>query len=225
MRNTSVSLITLAVAALLSLAPITFGQTTRPVSVEQRLARLEAENARLRALVQSLSDRLTKIEGQPVTAAAQRRADGELTREMAAELLNKHLAQPSISQLAFQKGGLERAARDGIVEQQGGFPPSYRFTRRGLQMFGDLVATSQNRIQLAPLGMEDPKFSLAKPIGERIDEVSGVAAGPLAGMCSVEATTSYLLPESARGVTQYIYSGRKATFVLRRYDDGWRVAR
>jgi hypothetical protein len=147
-----------------------------------------------------------------------------LTREVAAQLLNEHLSQPHIRHLAFNKDGLQQAERDGIVAQAGGFPPTYRFSDKGLSMARG-VANANTRIELAPLGMEDPKFPLASPIAESVTDVSGIALAPVPNICEVEYGTEYLVPNEFKPLLKYLWSGQRAKATFRKYDDGWRVAR
>ena len=49
---------------------------------------------------------------------AQSKRRGDLTRELAAEILNEYLSNPSVSQLDFQKGGVDRAIADGILVKE-----------------------------------------------------------------------------------------------------------
>ena len=149
---------------------------------------------------------------------------GELNREFAAALLNKHLATPHVSELAFNKGGLDKAKRDGIVTEAGGFPPGFRFTEKGIAMAHGLV-NAQTRVKLAPFGMEDPKFPLSSQVAEHVAEVTGIALAPVPNICEAEYVTQYLLPAGAAPLTQYIYSGQRTKSTFQKYDDGWRVAR
>lgn len=147
---------------------------------------------------------------------------GDLTRELAADILNEHLAKPSVSQLTFNNGGIDRAKQDGVIEEQGGFPPSFRFTDKGLKMVGTIIG--QNYIELAPFGMKAPKFALKSGMGQRVSEVSGIAEGPTPNIKSVEYVTDYIFPSEMQPITRYIFSGSKEQSAFQKYDDGWRVA-
>jgi hypothetical protein len=59
----------------------TYGQATQSLSLEQRVAALEAENARLRTLVLSLLDKVRVIESQPSSDGSVSKAAGEVGAE------------------------------------------------------------------------------------------------------------------------------------------------
>jgi len=149
---------------------------------------------------------------------------GQLTRDVAEEILAEYLVSPHISQLEFMDDGLQRAEKDGVVVQAGGFPPGYHFTEKGIQLLRGLV-NANTRVELAPFGMEAPKFSLLSPVGEEVAEVSGIALGPVPNVCVVEYITNYLFPNEPGGMYPYIHIGRRAKTAFQKYDDGWRVAR
>jgi hypothetical protein len=153
-------------------------------------------------------------------------ANGGLNRETAFTILSDFLFKPSITEISFFPGGVNQATADGILTEAGGFPPTLSFTQKGLDVFGDLVDRSNNRVVLAPLGMENPKFTLPSPIAEMVLSVDGIADGTLSqsGMKEVSFTTRYIFPSNTKGnLKAYIFAGRKAKLLLRRYDDGWRV--
>jgi hypothetical protein len=77
MRHTLMSYVVMILAVLFGPAAITLGQATQPTSLEQRVAALEAENAKLRALVQLLSDRLNKVEAQAGTVGSQPKGEDQ----------------------------------------------------------------------------------------------------------------------------------------------------
>ena len=104
-----------------------------------------------------------------------------------------------------------------------GFPPGFRFTDKGIAMAHGL-ANADSRVELAPFGMQEPKFTLASPVGERVTEITGIALAPVPNICEAEYVTDYLIPDAAQTMYQYIYSGQKAKATFQKYDDGWRVA-
>ena len=170
--------------------------------------------------LKALETELAQLKAAQTQASPQDKRKGELTRQLATELLNDFLVKPSISQLEFQDDGLTRAQQQGLVSEQGGFPPSYRFTDKGIAMVKDVIR--QNRIELAPFGAQSPKFTLANPLAERVSEVTGIASTPF-GVTSVEYTTRYIVPIEMEPLFDYIFTGRKAQAGFRMYDDGWRV--
>jgi hypothetical protein len=146
---------------------------------------------------------------------------GELTRSLAAEILNEQLARPSVTELQFNDSGIERAKSDGIIQASGPgmLPDYYFFTDKGLKMVSSVI--SENRTHYVPFA--NSSFRLKSPIGERVREVTGISAIQAAGVSSVDYVTDYLFPSELQPVKQYFFSGRKATATFRKYDDGWRV--
>ena len=197
------------IAAIALLMPACDKAPTAPTTSQpdDRVKALEAEITRLKA-------------AKPTTP----KPVGELTRELATALLNKHLAEPHISQIAFKQGGLEKAKQDGLLSETGGFPPGFRFTDKGIAMAHGL-ANANSRVELAPFGMEQPKFNLASPVGERVTEITGIALAPVPNICEADYTTDYLIPDAAQAMYPYIFAGQRAKATFQKYDDGWRVAR
>ena len=194
-----------------------------PLSLERRVAQLEVENAKLQALVQSLANRLQKLEAQVSPATAPTQGDGLPTREFAADFLTKHVAQPSIKKVEFIKGGDKHAEADGIIEPKVTFNGVYRFTTKVLKIVSGVLNANENFINGDYQGSFDAYFVLSTPLAERIDKITGIAAGPFPGTCSVQVVTAYQFPKGMEQLKPYIYTGRKATFHLQKYDDGWRV--
>lgn len=146
---------------------------------------------------------------------------GELTRELATEILNQHLAAQSLSELEFSDGGIERAEQDGIIQKQDGYPPNYCFTNMGLKMVDTVIR--QNYI-LGKWVNEVPRFGINPGISEQVSEVNGIAEGPTPNIKVVEYVTNFQFPPKMKPMTRYIFSGRKKTSVFQKYDDGWRFA-
>ena len=174
---------------------------------EDRVKALEAEIDRLKA-------------AKPATA----KPNGELTRELAAELLNKHLARPSVSIIQFNKTGFEQAMQDGIVGPipNYNFHDLFRFTDKGLMMVGSLDG-DENFIRR---NSSDAFwwFRLKNPIKSRVQEITGIAAERMPDFFSVEYITNYLLPQAMQPMERYIFLGSTAESKFRKYDDGWRVS-
>ena len=152
---------------------------------------------------------------------------GELTRALAAQILNKYLAEPSVSEIGFRKGGIDLAIADGVMKDNkwkpGDFPMTlYSFTDKGLRMVGGLIANGSGVGRAGGLpGYAKLVIDLKDPIGETVDEVTGITVdGP---MPTVEFTTSYAIPAAMEPMKKYLFTGAKKEVVFRKYDDGWRV--
>ncbi len=153
---------------------------------------------------------------------------GELTRELAAAILNEYLAKaPTVSELKFQEDGIDRAVADGIIKDcshSGDFPggPHYGFSEKGLIIVGRFIAgdANTNRFGGAP-GFRVITFQLKAPISETIAEVTGITVG--GPMPRVEYRTSYAFPSEMTPIKKYVYSGAMMAAVFRKYDDGWRL--
>ena len=145
---------------------------------------------------------------------------GELTRELAAELLNERFAQkaPPIDQLDFQENGYDKAKRDGIITRGRGMDIGVYFTERGRKML-DGVGNPDGSL----INPSNISFRGSLRINERVREVTGIAAEPMSGGMSVEFTTEYILPQPMQPMSAYIVCGRKAQTEFKKYDDGWRV--
>lgn len=148
---------------------------------------------------------------------------GELTRELATKLLNEHFAKPSVHRLAFKRGGIENAIRDGIVER--GSYWSYHFTAKGREMVSSFVRPEGNALkgnsemkEVRPIEIE-----LNAPIAQRIRQVTGIAASRMPGITEVEFETDYFLAPAMQKLSTYVYSGETSSKAFRKYDDGWRV--
>jgi hypothetical protein len=150
----------------------------------------------------------------------------ELSRELATALLNKHLAEPHISKIAFKEGGLDKAKQDGLLSEQKSFPGwarVFRFTDKGIAMAHGL-ANANSEVGLGgPEGVE-PMITLISPVGERVAELTGIALSSDPNIRVAEYVTHYLIPDAAQTMYPYIYSGEKAKATFQKFDDGWRVA-
>lgn len=165
-------------------------------------------------------------DGQP----AQSKRKGDLTRELAAEILNEYLAKPSISELEFKKGGIDRALSEGVLVKElwndGVFQHTRcRFTDKGLKMIGSFLAPGSDKIEMEAFGAtafgdSSPMLHLKSPIGETVSAVTGITMDPVP---TVEFTTAYALPAEMEPMTRYVFSGLNTRAKFRKYDDGWRV--
>lgn len=144
---------------------------------------------------------------------------GELTRPLAAELINEQLA--SVSELSFNSDsdGAGRALRDGIIQEDQYGMQGDRFTEKGFKMVSSVIA--QNHIYHP--AWVSANFRLKSPIAERVRDITGISAIPGTGVSSVEYVTDYLIPTELQPMAQYLYTGSKAKATFRKYDDGWRV--
>jgi hypothetical protein len=149
---------------------------------------------------------------------------GELTRELAARILNEYLAKPSVAEIGFREGGLDSAVTDGLVKKNswkpGQFPgPRYAFTDKGLKAASGVTLKCGN---FGGLSDDTPPALLLKdPIGETVDKVTGITVED--PKPTVEFTTSYTIPAEMMPFRKYVFTGAKRAVVFRKYDDGWRV--
>jgi hypothetical protein len=161
---------------------------------------------------------------------------GELTRPLAAEMLNEFFAKPSTSTIKFLDGGFERALKDGLVEKDV-IPATkdsdspifvtpftrYHFTKKGLELLGGIAAPIQKDMTDI-IGLSNLSFALAAPIGQRVDTVTGIAPSIFPNIIEVQVTTRYDLPPLvAQNMANYIELGTKLPAPFRKYDDGWRI--
>lgn len=90
--------------------------------------------------VKALEAEITRLKAAPPAAP---KPVGELTRELAAAMLNKYLGSPHISDIQFKDGCFEQAQRDGIIVKGENFNPFYnavfRFTEKGIALANGLV--------------------------------------------------------------------------------------
>jgi len=142
---------------------------------------------------------------------------GELTRELAAKLLNESLASPHISELGFLPNGVAKAHQDGILTGQYGL---HIFTPKGIELFHGLVNETYRLNDFDH--PERLAFQLLFPIGERVTQVTGIAQSPMPNIFEATYTTAYLLPTGAEGMLNYVYSGQNTKGYFQKYDDGWR---
>jgi hypothetical protein len=153
----------------------------------------------------------------------------DLTRETAAELLQQQLAAPRISQLVFIEGGIDRAKADGLVAESQDFKffGRYTFTIKDIEFINRLVSADDqiHRAEDDKRGTaKTPFFELSYPIGERVEEVTGITAGPLGSrILIVEYVSAYVIPPEMEIIIPYIYTGQRVSAAFQKYDDGWRV--
>jgi hypothetical protein len=159
---------------------------------------------------------------QPHTGQASKplaaKPTGELTRELAAQLLNQHIATPHVWCISFKEGGLENAIRDGVVLPERDAINNYHFSDKGFALAGGFIKKT------TPIRKGKDIFIQKTPIGERILEVTGISLPSVSNTCEAEYTTDYLFPKEAEALRKYLYTGQRAKASFRKYDDGWRVA-
>ena len=117
---------------------------------------------------------------------------GELTRELAAALLNKHLATRQVYHLAFKKGARDLAVRDGLVAQVSNYEPIYRFTQKGATLAQGLVNEGTQVSSYADAG-----FQLNSPIVEKVNRITGIALDAFPNFCKVHYETDYVFPRAS----------------------------
>lgn len=167
--------------------------------------------------VKALEDEIARLKAAPPAAP---KPVGELTRELAAAMLNKELAEPHIKEIEFKEGGFEQAERDGIFVQGDNFNPYYnavyRFTGKGSALSNGLVK-GDTKVSKGCIS------NFVPPLAERVTTVTGIALSPYPNVCEVQYTTQYIIPAGAEGMYQYIYSGSRRKAMFQKFDDGWRV--
>ncbi len=150
---------------------------------------------------------------------------GELTRELAAELLNEHLAAHPVLWCRFKDGYFDPAIRDGVIERVW-VGEGYRFTYKGIKMVGAVIAENHMEIEFSPpLGMKPLKFWLKKDFGERVQKVTGIKEGQSPGTKEVEYETEHPFPPEMQSMKHYITNGQIMKSVFQKYDDGWRITK
>jgi hypothetical protein len=145
----------------------------------------------------------------------------ELTRELASDLLNQHLAEPNLTMVQFNAGGVQMTEHDGIIQRFG--PPAlsqWTFTAKGLQMFGTHIGQDTRAASID--GSSNPSFRLKVGLAQRVTEVTGIADGPTPNLKEVQYNAAYIFPSEIPALSTYIYGGRNgARTVFQKYDDGW----
>jgi hypothetical protein len=155
--------------------------------------------------------------------------NGDLTRDIAAELLNQQLVTPRVTQIAFDTGGIARAKADGIVMEAEDFELfgayDFAFDRIG---FLHRLAMANEQVHKP----EDDKtgkaqthyFEITTPLPERVEKVTGITSGPLGSRVLIaEYTTAIILPPDMQTIAPYLFTGRNGKAAFQRYDDGWRI--
>jgi hypothetical protein len=155
--------------------------------------------------------------------------NGELTREIAAELLNQQLAAPHVRQLAFEIGGIERAVADGWVSPGKDFELfgtyNFDFERTAFlhRLTGDTDQVRRPEDDKSG-SAKTPFFEVTTPLPERVEKVTGITAGPLGGrILQVEYISVFSFPRDMLAIVPYLYTGQCGKAALQRYDDGWRM--
>ena len=149
---------------------------------------------------------------------------GDLTRESAGVLLNKHIGMDSTKILEFQSAEkLNAAVNDGLIARSNDclWRPNLRFTRKLELILGDMAAGPC----IAETDMSSRRrILLKKPLQVRFNQVTGITDGPQPGSKVVEYETEYVFPPKMDELKKYVYSGVRHHSTFRKYDDGWRVS-
>jgi len=154
---------------------------------------------------------------------------GDLTREIAAELLNQQLATPRVTQLAFDIDGIERAKAAGLVMEGRDFQlfGTYDFEYEGIDFLHRLPGEYDqiHKPEDDKAGKaKTPFFELTTPLAERVEKVTGITAGPLGSRILIaEYVSAYQFPKDMQAIVPYLYTGQRNKASFLRYDDGWRI--
>ena len=155
--------------------------------------------------------------------------NGELTRDIAAELLNQQLASPHVTQIAFEIGGVEAAQAAGLIapgrdfELFGAYDFEFEQTSFLHRLTGD---TDQIRRadEDKPGKAQTPFFYLTTPLPARVEKITGITSGPLGSrVLQVEYISAFAIPADMTAIRPYIYTGQRGKASFQRYDDGWRI--
>ncbi len=140
--------------------------------------------------------------------------NGELTREIAAELLNLQLATPRVMQIAFEIGGAEKAQEAGLIQPGRDFElfGTYDFDEEKTAFLHRLTSTSDQvrRPEDDRTGQaRTPFFQLSTPLPERIEKVTGITSGPLGSrVLQVEYISRFIFPQDMEAVLPYVLTGQ-----------------
>ena len=154
---------------------------------------------------------------------------GDLTREIAAQLLNQQLAVPRVRQIAFAEDGIERAKADGLLTEAPDFElfGAYDFAFERIGFLHRLAMANEqvHRAEDDKSGrIKTPYFELTTPLPERVEKITGITAGPLGSrMLIAEYATAIAFPSDLAAVLPYVLPGRRDKAAFQRYDDGWRI--
>jgi hypothetical protein len=155
--------------------------------------------------------------------------NGDLTRDIAAELLNKELTTPHVTQIAFDVGGIERAQADGLVSEAPDFElfGAYNFAFDRMSFLHRLAMANEqvHKPEDDKTGKaKTPYFEITTPLPERVEKVTGITSGPLGSRILVaEYTTAILFPPDMAILMPYLFTGQRGKAAFQRYDDGWRI--
>jgi hypothetical protein len=155
--------------------------------------------------------------------------NGELTREIAAELLNQQLAAPRITQLTFERDGIERAKADGLIREGRDFElfGSHDFEQDRTSFLHRLSGETDQirRPEDDKSGTaQTPFFELTTPLPARVEKMTGITSGPLGSrILQAEYISAYVFPRDMQAILPYIYTGQRNKAAFQRYDDGWRI--
>jgi len=154
---------------------------------------------------------------------------GDLTRDIAAELLNQALAAPRVTQITFEIGGIDRAKADGLITEAEDFQlfGAYDFV---FERIGFLHRLAMANEQVHAPGDDKsgkartPWFEITTPLAARVEKVTGITAGPLGSrILQAEYTTAITFPPDMLSIVPYLYTGQRSKASFQRYDDGWRL--
>ena len=148
---------------------------------------------------------------------------GELTRELASEILQDELTAKTVKYVEFRKGAGKLAVGDGWIVTSG------RSVTGPLAGFSDKFKKAypyENSIYIenGDNFLGSPKVGFADGIKETVAEITGIAEGANINEKTVEFTSRYRFPTSSLGFTEkYLYAGTNYSIKFRKYDDGWRA--
>lgn len=139
---------------------------------------------------------------------------GDLTRELAKEILNQHLANQKIVRLEFREGGRNRAESDGVIERID-YGPIFRFTSKSLNIAGSYFDRNSKFFTI---------ITLSDPINASVKEITGITDDAQPNAKIVEYTMRYNFPSQLQFLQPYVFTGEETKIILQKYDDGWRVS-
>lgn len=148
---------------------------------------------------------------------------GDLTRESAAVLLNKHLPMDQIKYLEFRGNeGLAAAQKDGLLSNTHEclWFPNLRFTRKLELILGDMA--QGQCVTETDMG-RNRRILLRKSLQVRFKQVTGITDGPQPGSKVVEYETEYIFPPRMDELKPYVFLGMRHESTFKKYDDGWRT--
>ena len=141
-------------------------------------------------------------------------AKGELDRSLATKILTDYLATPRVKELSLTESGMDSAEAEGLTTGKSSF------TNKMLERSGAIL--TENRIY-GIIGKNGWHFELKRPVGESVSEITGITNGGSVDTKVVECITRYQIPGELSPLSGKLFTGRKLSLQLMKYDDGWRV--